>query len=425
MNLYLLDENFNLLSPVDFAEEVLWIRKYNALGECDLKIQCDQTIVNLLKDKSNGEAFYIVDLNPNSNLHYMCEIITRDISTTVNQGDYLNVVAYDVLNVLSRRLVLKTPFFEKGLTSIHPAAFLVQLLKDIQDDNTRKNNDVVIDNASFNLVRANNPDDLMDIVDIKNQDLLKSMLDICVAFNYGLKMMFDDILNKFVISLYKGQEVDVVFSSNFANIISTDYKYDKSTKKNWGIIVGATGKVKLGDTEDTTPTASVWLGKSEPSGRNRYETVIDASSVSRELTLEELNARFTPRKYEGEEVHPDGYAKTGDTVYYVDTNNRAIAEMDSNFEKGKLYEAFYLPSLIQYGQLALAKMTATKSFSGEVELANNYEYEVDYNLGDIVTAKNRYELGGKARITEIWISNESTTNGDTIEPKFEWQEEVL
>lgn len=429
MNLYLLDEDFKFICPIDFAEEVLWIRKYNGLGECQLKIQCDYDIVELLKDKDEDEAVYIIDLD-DSDQNYICELAIRNLSTTVNQGDYITITSYDAINLLSRRIVLEQPVFgteENPVTEINPVDFMLAILKECNPAGShRTDNTWIIDETSFQKLRSLN--DIMEITDVTRQDVLTVVLNICVQYNYGIQMLFDKTINKFVLSVYKGQEVDVEFSPNYANIGSTEYMYDKSTKRNWGIVVGVSGKKTHSDEVETTPLVEVFFGSARPMGRNLREVTLDGSVISREVSYSELKRMYKPFKYEEGSIYTDGYHKIGDVVVYwglVGNEYKAIAEMDSDFLKGKLYEEFYLPRLKQQGLIMLKQLNETKSFSGEVEIVNNYQYQSDYNVGDIVTAFNNYNVGGKARITEIWITGEGTSLGDVIEAKFEWQEEVL
>ena len=53
------------------------------------------------------------------------------------------------------------------------------------------------------------------------------------------------------------------------------------------------------------------------------------------------------------------------------------------------------------GVEALEQRKITTSFNGEILNYNNYQYGVDYNLGDKVSVINEYGIRGNATITEI------------------------
>lgn len=77
----------------------------------------------------------------------------------------------------------------------------------------------------------------------------------------------------------------------------------------------------------------------------------------------------------------------------------------------------YYDALINEGKEKLSEMTAKITFEGEVD-TTNYRYKIDYDLGDIVTVKNKYGVTISARIVEIIETWDN--EGYTIEPVFEY-----
>lgn len=399
MRLVLLNESFEDISDLEFAEEVVAIKKYNDVGECKIKFGCDQDVVDLI-----SESTYIVDYDhPDDYEGYetfsIYKISNVEITTSVNQGDVLNIVADDGLSILSDRAIINPIIFNGH----HPAELLLELFKDCYSDNKypRKSSLVIINESSFqSLIDKHKDDEYIADVDVENNfiDLLSRVLEICQAFNYGIKVRYCPDLDggKFIVSVYSGEEKNVEFSPNFRNISDTEYTQTRSYK-NVAIVKGQSGKATISSTEDTTPVVIVWEGYPnlflEPYGDDRREVIIDASSdCSREFTKETLDVLFP---------------------------NTSVAQMDNDDTKGKLYDEYYIPLLVNYGVEALKSLKSESTFSGELEIDNMYEYKVDYDLGDIVVAKNRYDLGGTTRVVEIWESRDNT-GVDILEPKFKW-----
>lgn len=406
MRLVLLNDSFTDVEEVSFAEEIVKIKKYNEVGECKLKVGCDQEIVDLIRS-----CDYVIDYDhsdeyvTNGNVYVTFDIYKFNnisINTTVNQGDYLNVVARDCLSILEDRAIIN-PIVHSG----HPVDLLLALFNDcyaINDSdmtNSRKSSKVIIDEESFRLLREAHEDDVYTgETDAENNltDLLSRVLEICQAFDYGIKVRYCPDLGdgKFIVSVYSGKEQAVVFSPMFKNISDTEYTETRSYK-NVAIVKGQSGKAVSTSSEDTTPIVTVWedYPNNEPSGDDRREVIIDAASAcNREFKKETLTALYP--------------------------NVTAVAQMDNDGTKGKLYDAYYIPLLINYGIETLKSLRSESTFSGELEIDNMYEYTVDYNLGDIVVAKNIYNLGAdNVRIIEMWESRD-VTGVDVLEPKFRW-----
>lgn len=193
------------------------------------------------------------------------------------------------------------------------------------------------------------------------------IIEICKAYGYGWKILF---FNKaFHFDLYKGvdhsikqnENIRLIFSHEYENLFSSKYTEDMTNFKNVALVAGEGEGVER--KKRTVGTAT---------GLNRYEMYVDASGISRnEGTEEEIDL-------------PEYYEK-----------------------------------LITEGKEKLAEQAVTKTFEGEVD-PNAYKYKTDYDLGDIVTVKNKYGISANARITEVIETWDNT--GYTIEPVFEYME---
>ena len=70
----------------------------------------------------------------------------------------------------------------------------------------------------------------------------------------------------------------------------------------------------------------------------------------------------------------------------------------------------------QKGKEELAKTSITQSFEGEVETRIQFIYKRDFTIGDLVQVQNEYGQSGKARVSEIVFSED--TSGESMTPTF-------
>lgn len=176
----------------------------------------------------------------------------------------------------------------------------------------------------------------------------------------GFKFVFTG--KGFSYELYKGvdrsynqkENTFVVFSDEYDNLLSSNYEHVTSTKKNVVLVAGE---------GEGTARRRVSVGNEE--GLERYELYVDARNIS--------------------------------------SNNGAIGETE------------YLAALEEKGLESL--VTITQAFTGEVDLALNYIFKKDFNIGDIVTIENKkWGIYINSRIIEIIESSDE--NGYKITPTF-------
>lgn len=97
-------------------------------------------------------------------------------------------------------------------------------------------------------------------------------------------------------------------------------------------------------------------------------------------------------------------------------------DIQSENEDGtKIDNATYQSLLEQRGTENLFENQRDISFESSVDTTYEYDYGVDYFMGDVVTAENEYGVGGRARIVE-YIYSEDTT-GYKEYPTFEMIDE--
>lgn len=197
---------------------------------------------------------------------------------------------------------------------------------------------------------------------VTGDNLLEVITKICKTYGYGFKVILEN--DEFVFVLLKGadrslsQEINphVEFSPEFDNVITIEYAKEKTEFKNVALIAGE------GEGADRKNTS---VGQA--SGLNRRELFVDARDIS--------------------------------------TND---GEIDSG-----TYDAL----LSERGQEKLAECVMSTEFSGQVEPSTNYEYKVDYFLGDVIQITNEYGVTATCRISEMIECEDAM--GYSITPTFE------
>lgn len=165
--------------------------------------------------------------------------------------------------------------------------------------------------------------------------------ELCKAYDYGFRVIFKN--NAFYFDLYKGGQSLCIFSPDYENLGDNSFSTTNEDFKNV-LLVGGEGDGIARRLEE------VYIQNAEPQGLERFENFLDESSLSIE-------------------------------------------------QEDPLGEEIYRKQLQEKGKEEL-KATTTDTLEGEVVLAT-YTYKEDYNLGDIVYIKDKYNNEGNFRIREV------------------------
>lgn len=389
MQVYILDENFEQIALIDQADSILWQKKYNDIGECEIYLPCDGEAISVLKD---GYYTYRYDDD------MICQIKNLKLETDVEKGDYLIATATDVCTILSGRIV-----WDKIVYSGSVGGFLKKVLNDnvINSNQSQRNIPyLTLDEKSFDAIT----DEITK--ETQSEDVLQLLIATCKAYNVGFRVSLDINTKKLVLRLYKGKnkatmqsEEYVEFSPAFANIISSSYEEDSSNYKNYAV-VGAK------DVDESIMYITISLDGTEPSGENRKEIYVDATGQGRDVSVEELLM-----------LYPD--AKLSGATYSVVISGITIPVANVNGDKVTLTGTAFEKLLNVIGVNALIEHQKIRSFGGNVDTIDTYEYKKDYDLGDVVNVVNDYGISANAQITEI-MESEDNENGYEVEPRFEF-----
>lgn len=339
MEFTILDSSFRPVKVIDTFVSLIWTKRYYTHGDFELYIPADRELLQYKPDGS-GTDFFLSRSDDDS----VMVIEKIAIQTDAENGDYFIISGRSLESILARRIV--------GSQTIIKSEDVVQGLKELVADWTSYI-DLTIDDS---LTVAH---DL--ITQITGDVLLDAVSAICMRFGIGLKMTISE--SAFRLAFYQGDEVNVIFSPEFDNLISSKYVYDIANYANYVKVMG------------------------EGTGLNRIAVHIN---------------------------RPPQVLGVGSRQIYADA--RDISRND-----GSVSQIDYLPMLQERGWEKLAEHEVTETFEAEINPERPFAYKRDWNLGDIVTVTNEYGITAKPRIVEIiecWDENGYTAipTFDALEP---------
>lgn len=347
IDIKVLNKDFQLIKVEDSFKSLMWCKRYNEVGALDLELSATRENLEIYK-----EGNYIVRDDDDA----VYRIQAAELETTADKNNNLIIGATDVKDILNQRV----HYMEEALYDT-----VENFIRDLIERNIISPSVLTRQIPNFVLGERRGYDDTL-LYQLEYDNVGEIISELCKTYQYGYRVLLNE--NTFVFDLYKGVNrtqfnnvvPPVTFSSSYGNLLSSKYTKDLTKYKNVAVV---TGKFKNGDEEETRLFE---VGAAQ--GLNRYETHVNSSGSSKDLT----EKQFT----------------------------------DALAEKGKE---------------ALAKIKSTESFEAEISL-NQFKYKTDFNLGDIVTVENEFGIYSDARIIEII---ETWEDGKySIEPVFEFGEPV-
>lgn len=349
MNIYVLNESFEIVGIIDEYISCIWTTRYFTYGDFELYVSADEELIDLLQTNR-----YLVRENDidEAGYHNVMIVQNREITTDVENGDHLIITGYCLKSILNRRIIPNQTVLNGEVVSCIQQLINENIIN--PENNSRKVNNFILGN-----------NDIINTYTMKQQitgkNLGEAITDICTTYGYGYDVHIKD--GNFVFTIYEGADRSydqvvnpyVVISSQYDNLLSSDYKVNTDNFANVAVVAGegegtARKKVTIGDA----------------SGLSRYEIWVDSRNTS--------------------------------------TNDGEISDEE------------YTELLIQEGEEKLSELQPTTSFSGEIDSTINYVFNQDYFLGDIVQVENDYGIRAKTRIIEIIESEDDT--GSSIIPTF-------
>ncbi|MDE7122266.1 MAG: siphovirus ReqiPepy6 Gp37-like family protein, partial [Oscillospiraceae bacterium] len=317
-------EKYKKSAVIDDATSVIWVRRFQTAGEFEIYIRATKELFTLFTQ----EELLITrhDIPESAMIPERTEL-----TTDAENGDYLIISGRSAESILGRRVILGLTTYSGtvegcirylvtrnliAMTSSNPRAIkLLELAKE-----------------------HNYPEKINKQVTGKN--LLETISNICIAYQYGLKLSFTG--EKFIMDIYKGidrslhqsENQRVIFSPEFENIGNTNYIYDRSTYYNSATVAGE------GEGRDRR-VYTMYQDREHAKGLFLHEKWIDARNIS------------------------------------------------SNTDDGEMTYEQYRDIMYQQAQEELEQSKPTKEFNGKILDNGMYQFGIDYGLGDVVSVVNQ------------------------------------
>lgn len=349
MNIYVLDESFEIVGIIDEYISCIWTTRYFTYGDFELYVSADEELLDLLQTNR-----YLVRENDidEAGYHNVMIVRNREIITDAENGDHLIVTGYSLKSIINRRIIPNQMVLNGEVVSCIQQLINENIIN--PDNNSRKvNNFILGNNTIINTYTMKQQ--------ITGKNLGEAITDICTTYGYGYDVYINN--GNFVFYVYEGANRSysqttnpyVVISSQYDNLLSSDYQVKMDDFANVAVVAGE---------GEGTFRKKVTVGTAQ--GLERYEVWVDSRNTS--------------------------------------TND------------GEITEEEYEELLEQEGTEKLSELQPTTSFSGEIDSTINYVFNRDYFLGDIVQVENDYGIRAKTRIIEI-IESDSETGYEII-PTF-------
>ena len=205
------------------------------------------------------------------------------------------------------------------------------------------------------------------------ENLLTYTDELLQEYALGSKVVINKETKKLQYEVIKGIDRTVgnstgnaplIFSEDYDNLSNTNYDYDKTALKNTALIGG--------EGEGTSRFYSLIVPNE--TGIDRRETFIDASSISKRYTENEVEQTYS------------------DTDYNEMLNTK--------------------------GKQELAALSIIETFDGTIELINSgLEYGVDFGLGDLVTIQDN-KINKYLNVRILAVSEVQDDNGYMVELEY-------
>lgn len=361
-----------LVAIVDSFKSVIWKSVYYGVGQ--FEIYAPATEKNLLYLRSG----YFVTVPNNIN----CGIIdTVQITNSEQDGKMIVASGSFAKKILSQRIIYRF-VSTYSVTAATLSGNVAEACWKLINDNCGTSAPSYRRFSSFGRGAVNNlPATIVDdngaaaTKQVTYDNLLDYTDALLQEYDYGAYVWLDMFSGDLLYVMYAGADRSVdnkdgndalIFSTEFDNLLSSEYSYT-STEYRTTAIIGGQGEAlerfvsRVGDSA---------------AGYNRRELWVDANGVSR-----------TVKNADDEEIT------------YTDAEYNTI--------------------LVSQGKNALSEHTRLESFTGEIDLSNSkYVYGNDYSVGDIITIEDQ-EINRRANCRILSITEVQDENGYNISAEYE------
>lgn len=362
MDIYILDA---LLRPVDIVDEfisIIWTERYNRMGDFELV---------LISSSANYKRFVLDTMISIPDSKRVMQVKTVEETIDVDQGHVLRIKGYELTSILNDRALVALsvgtgdPYPYYNLTGWTPMGLLEYFFFGICVWGDVDSDDVipfVEDQYVPGLYPPSNIPQPLPVDPVWSQkpaSVYSGVCDVSDAYDIGFRLYKDPNAARLFFEAYTGNDrttaqldyPPVIFSEDMANLQNTS-EYSDNTKHANVVRVIYYHK-NLAD-EDVTTSVVVTDPNLDPSGGgfDRKVKILNVTSV------------------------PDD-----------------VVDLELYLE--------------QLGQEELMRARPISVFDGEIDEANDFTYEVDYFLGDLVEVRGRNGGAAFMRVIEQIIKEDS------------------
>lgn len=342
LNMYFLDENFDIVIVLDEYESALWVDRYWSSGEVTIKVPPTQALVAALT-----QCHYIQTSISDSTM------VIEDLDIKKELGgagrDILTIAGRTMPVILERRIVWDKTYLD-GL--------LQDAITQVMNENVISPTDTDRTISEFEFIQSTDPTVMGMSVNTQynGENIYDVISDLCRSREIGFKVVVQPDL-KFRLILYSGvnrayDQADnpwVVFSPSFDNLSNIQYYASKRFLKTVLLVAGEEGI-----------------------GNERITTTVEAPGGA----LTGLNRR-------------EGYTEPS---------------VQRNVGEVTLSDEDYILQMKGRGQEEISKQTEVVYFDGEADLTY-VQYGVDFFMGDVVQLMDSYGNSRESRVTEMMYSS--------------------
>lgn len=334
-----LNPNLETIKNIDTLKSLIWTDRYYGAGDFEIYTPVNLELMSFLQ-----QDYYLW----RKGSEHLMMIESIEIECDLEEGDHLIVTGRSLEFILDRRIVWEQTILTGNFQDVIQTLLNENVISPAIED--RKISNFIFEPSTDPNILFLDENYTVDAQIERGTNLYEAILALCFERGVGFKITPSD--DKFIFKLYKGQDRSydqfdnpyVVFSSNFENLMNSNYIETKTNLKT----------VTLVDGEDKSTVVG------GGSGLTRREIYTDAKSIYRTV---------------------DGVTLTDEE---------------------------YLAQLEQKGSEVLSEHSFSTSFDGELDSATTYKYGEDFFLGDIVQIINEYGIEAKARVIEMIYSQDSS-----------------
>lgn len=225
---YLIDENLNLISPIESYKSAIWTTRYYKPGDFELYLPATTETLNLIK-----RDYYLIR---DDDFTQAMIIENIQITTNFEEGNFLTVTGKCLKSILNRRIIWKQTTVTGNVETCIRKLITENAISPTIPE--RKINNLIL-GAALGVTDTMNSqytgDNLGDVIS-----------KICINYGLGYDILLDLDEKQFIFILYKGSDRSynqsknpfIVFSNEFDNLLSTNYTNNNENYKNVALVAG-------------------------------------------------------------------------------------------------------------------------------------------------------------------------------------------